>query len=214
MDGMNMDGMAMPTSSGMVMIMSTAAATHSESLAHGAVATATASAASGSMGQSGTMGGMGSMGGMFSYLHFGVGDAFLASFFTPMDTSGYATIIFLLMLLAAMQRFLLASTAKVSLKLSAHTEPSYPAEQDRKSGIWIETGEDVRPAEDLGTRLKVSVPRAIAGSLLEVLNAAMGFLVMLGVMTLNAGYILALLGGIFIAEFALSLYKHTHPSSR
>ncbi|KAF2178464.1 hypothetical protein K469DRAFT_718274 [Zopfia rhizophila CBS 207.26] len=120
---------------------------------------------------------------------------------------------FLLMLLAVLQRFLLVFTAKMSHKLSAHIQPSYQAEPDRKSGSWIEVGEDVRPAEDLATRLKVSVPRAIARSLLQVLNAAMGFLVMLGVMTLNAGYILALLAGVFLAEFALSWYKHSHPAA-
>ncbi|PVI03070.1 hypothetical protein DM02DRAFT_652871 [Periconia macrospinosa] len=209
--------MAMPTSSSMAMTMSTAAATHSEALAHDVVATAAASAASGSTGHSGSMGGMGgmgSMGGMSSYLHFGIGDAFLGSFFTANDTSAYVAIIFLLVLLAAMQRFLLALTAKMNPKHSAHAEPSYPAEQDQKSGMWIETGEDVRPAADLATRLQVSVPRAISRSLLHVLNTAMGFLVMLGVMTLNAGYILALLGGVFLAEFALTLYKQAYPSAR
>ena len=35
---------------------------------------------------------------------------------------------------------------------------------------------------------------------------------MLGVMTLNAGYILALLAGVFLAEFALSWCKYSHPA--
>jgi len=153
------------------------------------------------------------MGVMSSTLHFGIGDPFVASFFTPASTSGYVAAMFLLMLLAILQRLLLAFTAKASHKLSAHVQPSYRAEPDTKSGSWVEIEEDVRPAEDLATRLKASVPRAIARSLLQVLNAVMGFLVMLGVMTLNAGYIIALLVGVFVAEFGLSWRKNSHPTT-
>lgn len=166
----------MPSSPDMGMGMATATTTSSASFALDAVTTEAASAASGSgsMGHSSSM----SMGGMSSYLHFGIGDPFLASSFTPAGTSGYVAVMFLLMLLAILQRLLLAFTANAGRKLSAHVQPSYRAESDTKSGSWIEVGEDVRPAEDLATRLKVSVPRAISRGLLQVLNAAMGFLVL------------------------------------
>lgn len=166
---------AMAMTTAMATAMTTATATSSDSFALHAMATeaASAGAGSGSMGQSASMG----MGGMASYLHFGVGDAFVAPLFTPAETSAYVGVMFLLMLLAVLQRLLLPFTAMMNHKLSAHVQPSYQAEQDRKSESWIQIDEDVRPAEDLATRLKVSIPRAIARSLLQVLNAAVGFLV-------------------------------------
>ncbi|KAH8714052.1 Ctr copper transporter family-domain-containing protein [Phaeosphaeriaceae sp. PMI808] len=196
-----MGGMHMPTSSEM------ATATGSDSLAHDAVATAAASAGSGSMAQSA------SMEGMASYLHFGTGDAFIASFLTPAEPSAYVGVMLLLVLLAVLQRFLQAFTAKMNHELSANVQPSHQVEPDGKNGNWIEIGEGVHPAKDPAMRLKGSVPRAIARSLLQVFNAATGYLVMLAVMTLNAGYILALLAGVFLAEFALSWYKHSHPAA-
>ena len=152
--------------------MAPATATSSASLALDVEAT-DAALASASMGQSASMG----MGGMNSYLHFGFGDSFIASFFTPMETSGYVAVIFLLMLLAVLQRVLQAFTAKTDHKLSEQVKPPHRAEPDTKVGSWIEIEEDVRSAENLSMRLKAPVPRAIATSLLQVLNAAMGFLV-------------------------------------
>jgi len=147
---------------------------------------------------------MPAMQGMPSSIHFGVGDTFFAPFFTPTQVSGYVAVMLFLVMLSFSQRLLMAVEAKAAKKL--HQQPQMPAdveENPAKTGIWFET---VNP-ESSGGLGSSFISRALIKSVLQVLNASLGFLVMLGVMTLNAGYMMALLMGMFLGEL-LSIWAH------
>ncbi|KEF54281.1 uncharacterized protein A1O9_09447 [Exophiala aquamarina CBS 119918] len=147
---------------------------------------------------------MPAMQGMQSSIHFGIGDTFFAPFFTPTQVSGYVAVMLFLVMLSFSQRLLMAVEAKAAKKL--HQQPQTTAdveENPAKTGIWSET---VNP-ESSGGPGSSFISRALIKSVLQVLNASLGFLVMLGVMTLNAGYMMALLLGMFLGEL-LSIWAY------
>jgi hypothetical protein len=114
------------------------------------------------------------MGGMSSFIHFGLGDSFFASFFTPTQASGYVAVMLLLMMLSFSQRLLIVVEKKTTQKLRHQARPADYEGQKSKSGSWVETTEDPRPG---GGLMSTFIIRALFQSGLQVLNAALGFLV-------------------------------------
>lgn len=117
---------------------------------------------------------MPAMQGMPSSVHFGLGDTFFAPFFTPTQASGYVAVMLFLVMLSFSQRLLMAVESKAAKKL--HQQPQMTAdveENPAKSGVWFET---VNPelGGDLGSSF---ISRALIKSVLQVLNASLGFLV-------------------------------------
>ncbi|KIV94128.1 hypothetical protein PV10_05276 [Exophiala mesophila] len=148
------------------------------------------------------------MQGMSSFIHFGLGDPFFARLLTPTHASGYVAVMLFLMMLSFGQRLLMVVETKAAQNLH-HARPADDEGQVSKSGSWVEIAEDVQPSGRFMSRFIV---RALLKSGLKVLDAALGFLVMLAVMTLNAGYMIALLVGIFLGEF-LSSWAHRNGTS-
>lgn len=114
------------------------------------------------------------MQGMQSSIHFGIGDTFFAPFFTPTQVSGYVAVMLFLVMLSFSQRLLMAAEAKAAKKL--HQQPQTTAdveENPAKTGIWFET---VNP-ESSGGLGSSFISRALIKSVLQVLNASLGFLV-------------------------------------
>ncbi|KAH7378626.1 Ctr copper transporter family-domain-containing protein [Cadophora sp. MPI-SDFR-AT-0126] len=195
MDGMAMDGMAMGTA--------TAAATATNSASSVIAALETSSAALPAADSSSM-----SMQAMPSSVHFGLGDPFFASFLTPVNSTGYVAILFLLMMLSFLQRglSLLSNKADHNWELPERTE--HQAELEVGSGSWMEKDEAKQltlrsPNKVIGSKVSLLIGR----SMLQVLSAAVGYLIMLGVMTLNAGYIIALLVGVFAGELLFGRHR-------
>jgi len=147
----------------------------------------------------------GGMQGMSSFVHFGFGDPFLASLLTPITVAGYLALLFLLAMLSFLSRVLLIASDKADKKwrvpAHVHTSESGPG-----SGSWIKDEEKQLETASPNKVTGLSASLLVARSMLKVLNAAVAYLIMLGVMTLNAGYIMALLVGVFIGEVVLHRY--------
>ncbi|OBT56706.1 hypothetical protein VE04_03770 [Pseudogymnoascus sp. 24MN13] len=155
-----------------------------------------------------------SMQAMSSSIHFSLRDPFFGSFLTPVDATGYVAVLFLLMMLSFLQRglSLLSDKADRNSQLLSHAE--HPPELEVGSGSWMEKNEGKQP--DIRSKNKVMGSKAsllLGRSMLKVLTAGVGYLVghgsMLGVMTLNAGYILALLAGVFAGELVFGWHRHS-----
>ena len=162
-----MDGMSMP----MATPTPTTAGIASASFVTAALETSTAPMA---MAGSSSMGG--GMQGMSSFVHFGFGDPFLASFLTPVNMAGYFALLFLMATLSFLARVLSIASDKADKKwrVLAHI---HPAESGPGSGSWMEKDEE--------KQLEIASPNKVTGlgaslliarSMLKVLNAAVAYL--------------------------------------
>lgn len=115
---------------------------------------------------------------MSSSVHFGLGDPFFASFLTPVDSTGYVAILFLLMMLSFLQRglSLLSNKADHNWQVPEHAE--HRAELEVSSGSWMEKDEEKQPAMSPPKKVIESKASLLIGrSMLKVLSAAVGYLV-------------------------------------
>ncbi|KAM5443186.1 hypothetical protein MferCBS31731_001503 [Microsporum ferrugineum] len=154
---------------------------------------------------------------------------------TPRSSGAYAgTCIFLIVLgvvarvlltaKAIMDRhFLAAARARRYVVVAGRTSSSTSAEpesgrssedaEEKKTGRLISAHgveENVRVVNATGGppvmpwRFSVDLPRAA----MLTLNAGVGYLLMLAVMTMNVGYFLCILVGIFVGDLAVGRYAH------
>ncbi|KAH7030557.1 Ctr copper transporter family-domain-containing protein [Microdochium trichocladiopsis] len=146
--------------------------------------------------------GMDSMGGMRTSFHIGTGDALWIPSLAPSTGAGYAGAIILLMLLTVSLRFVITLEHMINKRRKGKRALD---EAEEAGSYFKQSGSD---GEDSGStppkfKLSVLLPRA---SFL-VLTMALGYLLMLAVMTFNVGYLLAILGGGFLGEIAFSWVK-------
>jgi len=126
-----------------------------------------------------------------------------------MNSAGYVAILFLLMMLSFLQRSLSVLSDKADQKCQVSAHAAHRAELEPSSGSWMEKDEEKQPITRLPNKVTVlKASRLIGRSMLVVLNAAVGYMVMLAVMTLNAGYMTALLVGVFIGELVFGRHRH------
>jgi len=113
------------------------------------------------------------MQGMASFLHFGLGDPFLISFFTPTTAASYVAICFFFAMLTVLQRILQFFITKLDRKWHMHFRHAH-VEPVPKSGSWVATMD----ADELDqTSTTTFNARLIVKILLHVLNTVLGFLV-------------------------------------
>merc|ERR1711964_768069 len=75
-----------------------------------------------------------------SFVHFGFGDPFLASFLTPVNMAGYFALLFLMATLSLARVLSIASDkADKKWRVLAHI---HPAESGPGSGSWMEKDEE------------------------------------------------------------------------
>ncbi|KAK3074693.1 hypothetical protein LTR53_002700 [Teratosphaeriaceae sp. CCFEE 6253] len=148
---------------------------------------------------------------------------------TPSTTGGYAGTCIFLILLATISRLLLAYRHVLESKWHVrainrrYVMITGVSEADRERQVLGRDSEKVEEAvltsKGLDERVKVlRTPRsAVQGTpwrfstdlpraLLFTLNAGLGYLLMLAVMTLNVGYFLSVLAGLFVGELAVGRY--------
>ncbi|OQN97060.1 hypothetical protein B0A48_16864 [Cryoendolithus antarcticus] len=156
--------------------------------------------------------------------------ALYSSAWTPKTSGGYAGTCVFLVLLAVISRLLIAyrhvleskwhnkAVKRRYIKVAATTEmdrerqPSLSASEKSEAAVLTVRGMDetvrvVRsPAESGITiqpwRFSVDLPRACVFTV----QAGVGYLLMLAVMTLNVGYFLSVLAGLFVGELAVGRY--------
>jgi len=156
----------------MVMDAATAAATTTNSASSVAAALESSSAAHLAADSSST-----SMQAMSTSVHFGLGDPFFASFLTPVNSSGYVAVLFLLMMLSFLQRGLSLLSNKADYDWQVPERAEHRAKLEVGSGSWMEKDEEKQPAmrpPNKVIRSKVSL--LIGRSMLQVLSAAVGYL--------------------------------------
>ncbi|KIX93712.1 uncharacterized protein Z520_10618 [Fonsecaea multimorphosa CBS 102226] len=145
---------------------------------------------------------------------------------TPSTSGGYAGTCIFLVFLAIGLRLVFAAKAVCEQRWAAAAQrrrfvlvKGRPTEAgridqdpDAKTGALITVNgveENVKVVQARGVfpafRLSVDVPRAI----LTTIIAAMAYLLMLAVMTMNVGYFLSVLLGVFLGELAVGRYART-----
>ncbi|KAJ9647419.1 uncharacterized protein PV06_00133 [Exophiala oligosperma] len=151
---------------------------------------------------------------------------------TPSSVGGYAGTCIFLILLAIMLRLLFAAKAlceqrwlasaqnrRYVLVRGRSTEAGrIDQDPDAKTGSLVTANgveENIKVIQAstgavVPFRLSVDVPRAC----LTTLIAGISYLLMLGVMTMNVGYFLSVLAGVFVGELAVGRYaqidEHLH----
>ncbi|KAH7070691.1 Ctr copper transporter family-domain-containing protein [Paraphoma chrysanthemicola] len=110
-----------------------------------------------------------------------------SSYFTPHNTGQYAGICIFLIAFATIFRLLVAFRVNIFAVLDA-------AERRQYGGLLQhETKTTIRPWR---------ANEAVLTAALDVLLAGVSYLLMLAVMTLNVGYFLSILGGVFLGSMA------------
>ncbi|KAK5130326.1 hypothetical protein LTR08_002212 [Meristemomyces frigidus] len=150
---------------------------------------------------------------------------------TPSSTGGYAGTCIFLMLLAIISRLLVAYRHRIESKwhdkainrryvfVAGETEVDRERQAIGKGGEKAQEAtltargmdERVKVVKAVGRgleampwRFSTDLPRAC----IFTVQAGVGYLLMLAVMTLNVGYFLSVLAGLFIGELAIGRYSH------
>ncbi|KAI1456373.1 Ctr copper transporter [Annulohypoxylon moriforme] len=128
-----------------------------------------------------------------------------SSAWTPQGQGSYAGTCIFLIVLALVHRILIAGRSIVF--------SSTPVIPRSRKGISSDSHSDEYPGsnsdlESMGARFRsqwsshpFKVATETARALLEVIIGGIGYLLMLAVMTMNVGYFLSVLGGIFLGTF-------------
>ncbi|KAK4569648.1 hypothetical protein LTR86_003413 [Recurvomyces mirabilis] len=151
----------------------------------------------------------------------------------PSSTGGYAGTCIFLIVLAVISRLMVAYRARLEqswhdkainrryiMVAGQQAEPDRERQAIGKGGEKVE--EAVLTANGLDERVKVvkSARRALEGkpwrfttdlprASLYTVDAGVKYLLMLAVMTMNVGYFLSVLGGLFLGELAVGRYTAT-----
>ncbi|KAI0160841.1 Ctr copper transporter family-domain-containing protein [Hypoxylon sp. FL1284] len=131
---------------------------------------------------------------------------------TPQGEGSYAATCIFLIFLALAHRILLAlrsavfdtvSTPRPSSKAVSSDLDDYPGSNSEleSAGLRIRAHWNSQ-----SFRVVTETSRA----LLEVVISGIGYLLMLAVMTMNVGYFLSVLGGIFLGTFVAGRFNHRH----
>ncbi|KAI8648725.1 Copper transport protein [Fusarium keratoplasticum] len=143
---------------------------------------------------------MDSMSGMSNAFHFGVGDALWATPLTPTTGQGYAGAIILLILMALFLRCL----TKVRSMAEKRWNPKRSSRYDGDEGDdYLKMGQSREGEAEAGSGHRWNITIQLTRALFQVTTVAIGYILMLAVMTFNAGYLLAILTGSFLGELAL-----------
>ncbi|UPK96057.1 hypothetical protein LCI18_006992 [Fusarium solani-melongenae] len=145
-------------------------------------------------------GSMVSMPGMANTFHFGVGDTLWAKPLTPMTGQGYAGAIILLILMAVFLRFL--TTARGMAEKRWNTKRSSPCNGDEADN-YLKMGQSREDEAGTGSHRRWNATIQLTRAFFQLTTMMIGYLLMLAVMTFNAGYLLAILSGGFLGELAL-----------
>ncbi|KAK6537056.1 hypothetical protein TWF281_001258 [Arthrobotrys megalospora] len=125
--------------------------------------------------------------------------------FTPESTSQYVGALIFLIVLSIIYRALVA--------YKSHKESTWREEERARKVIIAGQFHDDKASADVSTRevrsaapwrWRVDPPRA----LLSTVNTALHYLLMFAVMTLNVGYFMAVLLGVFIGDLIFARYGH------
>jgi len=146
------------------------------------------------------------MSGMSTSFHVGLGDPIWSSSFQPNSQSAYGGAIVLLFLLAIAQRFFFFAKDKVgsSAGFGRRRAKADSDKFDSENGFVGE--KQARYEADLLDRENSGGWHVhIAKALMQLIGVAIGYLLMLAVMTFNAGYLLGILGGTLVGELIFSM---------
>ncbi|KAG9515539.1 Ctr copper transporter, partial [Aureobasidium melanogenum] len=192
-----------------------------------AMSSTTSAAASTGMSGMSSMSGMGSMSMVFTTAH---NTPLYSKAWTPTSTGAYAGTCIFLIVLAIISRLLQAWRHTLEQKFhdkamkrryvvvrgeqegeQSLDEPEAAKEISEKQAILTSRGLDEkvrvitatsRSKETTPWRITTELPRACV----YTLQAGLGYLLMLAVMTLNVGYFLSVLAGLFVGELAIGRY--------
>ncbi|KAG9622312.1 Ctr copper transporter, partial [Aureobasidium melanogenum] len=192
-----------------------------------AMSSTTSAAASTGMSDMSSMSGMGSMSMVFTTVH---NTPLYSKAWTPTSTGAYAGTCIFLIVLAIISRLLQAWRHTLEQKFhdkamkrryvvvrgeqeGEHSldESEAAKEISEKQAILTSRGLDEkvrvitatsRSKETTPWRITTELPRACV----YTLQAGLGYLLMLAVMTLNVGYFLSVLAGLFVGELAIGRY--------
>ncbi|KAI5238021.1 Ctr copper transporter [Aureobasidium subglaciale] len=191
-----------------------------------AMSSATSTASTGTSGTSG-MSGMGSMSMVFTTAH---NTPLYSKAWTPTSTGAYAGTCIFLIVLAILSRLLQAWRHTLEQRFHDKAmkrryvivrgeqegdqfpdEPEAAKEKAEQQAILTSRGIDEkvrvitaksRSKESTPWRISTDLPRACV----YTVQAGLGYLLMLAVMTLNVGYFLSVLAGLFVGELAIGRY--------
>ncbi|KAG9583961.1 Ctr copper transporter, partial [Aureobasidium melanogenum] len=192
-----------------------------------AMSSITSAAASTGMSDMSSMSGMGSMSMVFTTVH---NTPLYSKAWTPTSTGAYAGTCIFLIVLAIISRLLQAWRHTLEQKFhdkamkrryvvvrgeqegeQSLDESEAAKEISEKQAILTSRGLDEkvrvitatsRSKETTPWRITTELPRACV----YTLQAGLGYLLMLAVMTLNVGYFLSVLAGLFVGELAIGRY--------
>ncbi|KAG9599291.1 Ctr copper transporter, partial [Aureobasidium melanogenum] len=192
-----------------------------------AMSSITSAAASTGMSDMSSMSGMGSMSMVFTTVH---NTPLYSKAWTPTSTGAYAGTCIFLIVLAVISRLLQAWRHTLEQKFhdkamkrryvvvrgeqegeQSLDESEAAKETSEKQAILTSRGLDEkvrvitatsRSKETTPWRITTELPRACV----YTLQAGLGYLLMLAVMTLNVGYFLSVLAGLFVGELAIGRY--------
>ncbi|KAK6007615.1 hypothetical protein QM012_004429 [Aureobasidium pullulans] len=192
-----------------------------------AMSSTTTAAASTGMSDMSSMSGMGSMSMVFTTVH---NTPLYSKAWTPTSTGAYAGTCIFLIVLAILSRLLQAWRHTLEQNFhdramnrryvvvrgeregeQAPDESEAAKESSEKQAILTSRGLDEkvrvitassRSKETTPWRISTELPRACV----YTLQAGLGYLLMLAVMTLNVGYFLSVLAGLFVGELAIGRY--------
>ncbi|KAG9660392.1 Ctr copper transporter, partial [Aureobasidium melanogenum] len=192
-----------------------------------AMSSTTSAATSTGMSDMSSMSGMGSMSMVFTTVH---NTPLYSKAWTPTSTGAYAGTCIFLIVLAVISRLLQAWRHTLEQKFhdkamkrryvvvrgeqegeQSLDESEAAKETSEKQAILTSRGLDEkvrvitatsRSKETTPWRITTELPRACV----YTLQAGLGYLLMLAVMTLNVGYFLSVLAGLFVGELAIGRY--------
>ncbi|KAK4070238.1 hypothetical protein Purlil1_13534 [Purpureocillium lilacinum] len=143
---------------------------------------------------------MASMSGMSNALHFGLGDTLWAKPMTPTNGQGYFGAILLLISMTLLLRFLVIARGRAERRWNSGTPRRCKGVE---ANDFIKVAQPRKDEADASSGETWSAKIQFTRAAFTLATTSIGYLLMLAVMTLNLGYLLAVLGGGVLGELAL-----------